>query len=224
MKINILLLPILVIFFFLSISNFRVVNAQMMPSISFDLVNQTQKEELEGKKIFDNLNNQKVNCSQLNDNDFELLGDYFMGRSIGSPQNHTRMDEMMKIMIGEQGKEQMHIAMGKRLSGCDLNVPIPLDGNNFISMFYNQKGGGNPMMGYGGWGNMMGWGSGIFGWLLMLIFWILLILGVIALIRYLGGWTRSKDKEKSSLDILKDRYAKGEIDKKEFEEKKRDLA
>ncbi|MDD5415414.1 MAG: SHOCT domain-containing protein [Candidatus Daviesbacteria bacterium] len=82
------------------------------------------------------------------------------------------------------------------------------------------------MMGYnGGWGNMMGWGGFGFGWIFMIIFWILIILGVVALVRYLGGTKQSStDQDKAPLEILKERYAKGEIDKKEFEEKKKDLA
>jgi len=78
------------------------------------------------------------------------------------------------------------------------------------------------MMGYG-WNNMMGgWGGFGLGWVFMILFWTLIILGVVALVRYLGG-QQNADKDKTPLDILKERYAKGEIDKKEFEGKKKDL-
>src|SRR3989344_6485327 len=119
----------------------------------------------------------------------------------------------------------MHVVMGKRLSSCQPDVQLPQGGIGFMPMMWMMGGGGNPMMGTG-WGNMMGgWnGFGLLGWIPMLLFWILLILGVVALFRYLGGSTRSNDKEKSSLDILKERYAKGEIGKKEFEQMKKDLA
>ena len=82
-----------------------------------------------------------------------------------------------------------------------------------MPMMWMMGGGGNPMMG----------GFGLLGWIPMLIFWALLILGVVALFRYLGGSGRSGDKGRSPLDILKERYAKGEIDKKEFEQMKKDI-
>lgn len=79
------------------------------------------------------------------------------------------------------------------------------------------------MMGYGGWNNMTdGNGFGILGWIPMLLFWVLLILGVVALLRYLGR-SGQHDSGKTPLEILKERYAKGEIDKKEFEQMKKDL-
>ena len=82
-------------------------------------------------------------------------------------------------------------------------------------------GGGNFMMGYG-WNNIGGWGGFGPGWIFMIIFWILIILAVVVLVRYLGG-TRQSGADKTPMDILKERYAKGEIDKKEFEEMKKDL-
>ncbi|HEY9204446.1 MAG TPA: SHOCT domain-containing protein [Candidatus Methanoperedens sp.] len=73
--------------------------------------------------------------------------------------------------------------------------------------------------------NMMdGFGSGMMGyggWILWLLFWILLIIGLALLIRYL--WQGGKREEESALEILKKKYARGEIGKEEFEQKKKDL-
>jgi len=86
--------------------------------------------------------------------------------------------------------------------------------------------------GYGDWqmgpGMMGGWGMGWFGGIFMLVFWVLVIIGLIFLIKWLiqstkGGPGRPPSNPSGALDILKERYARGEIDKEEFEEKKRDL-
>lgn len=79
------------------------------------------------------------------------------------------------------------------------------------------------MMGYYGYGP--GWGyMGGFGWIFMVIFWALIVAGVVALIRLGSQSGRHHRGENSALEILKERYAKGEIDRKEFEEKKKDLS
>lgn len=79
--------------------------------------------------------------------------------------------------------------------------------------------------------NAVGWGGGFgFGWIFMLIFWGLVAWAIFALVRGAGGHgccgnERGKHGrgEKIALDILKERYAKGEINKEEFESKKKDL-
>jgi len=183
----------------------------------------TAREEAEGKEIWEKLQAKEITCAELADENFGSLGEYFMGQMMGDA--HEAMNNRLIQMLGEEGEEQMHIAMGKRMSGCDPNASLPqnmMGGGMMPMMMSMMGGGGNPMMDYG-WNNMMG-GFGLLGWIPMLLFWILLILGVVALFRYLGGSARSDDKGRSPLDILKERYAKGEIDKKEFNEMKKDLA
>lgn len=70
------------------------------------------------------------------------------------------------------------------------------------------------------WGDYVwGWGMG-FGWLVMIGFWVIVILGVVFLVRALSG---GAGKGETPLDILKKRYARGEITREEFEKMKTDL-
>jgi putative membrane protein len=70
-------------------------------------------------------------------------------------------------------------------------------------------------------GMMDGYGYGMGGmWILGLIFWILILAGIVLLIKYL--W-EGRGAHESALEVLKKRYARGEISKEEFEEKKKDL-
>jgi putative membrane protein len=73
---------------------------------------------------------------------------------------------------------------------------------------------------------MMGDGFGMgFGGGFMWLFWILLIVVIVWAVKAaIGGSSNSPpEKQKSAMDILRERYAKGEIDKEEFEQKRRDL-
>jgi putative membrane protein len=61
-----------------------------------------------------------------------------------------------------------------------------------------------------------GWFGPGFGWLFMILFWVLVIAGVAALIKWLGS-------SSTPLEILKARYARGEIGKEEYERMRREL-
>ena len=75
------------------------------------------------------------------------------------------------------------------------------------------------MMGNDGYG-MMGYGGMFFG----LLFWIIIIVLAYFLIKWLVEQNKTRSGEgNSALDIAKERYAKGEITKEEFEEIKKNI-
>ena len=76
-----------------------------------------------------------------------------------------------------------------------------------------------------GWGNH-GYGMGGVGGFVMIIFWVLIIVGVVLVIRYFTtGHTRGRSSPDANdpLQVLRERYARGEIDTEEFEERKKVL-
>ncbi len=187
MKKAIILGAVMFLFLFLNVKNG---NAQMMgiPSAAPNEQSQTAQDEAAGKSVWDRLQNKQITCKDLKDDDFDVLGDFFMGNMMGG--NHASMNQLMTQRLGENGEKQMHIVMGKRLSGCDTNVAFPQGAGYFMPMMgwggmmsghlgQSWGGGGGGMMGFGGWNNMMGNSWSIFGgitWILIILF---LILGII---------------------------------------------
>jgi putative membrane protein len=57
----------------------------------------------------------------------------------------------------------------------------------------------------------------------MLLFWVLVIVALVALGKWIFERSGDRPRDKTALDILKERYARGEIGKEEFEQKKSDL-
>ena len=110
-----------------------------------------------------------INCQTVSDEQFEKLGDATMGIIHPDKQQHELMDQMM----GGEGSESlktMHIMMGKNYLGCSSGGGMMNSG----MMSGGMMGGG--MMGWNNWGLGAGW-----GWL----GWVLIILGIIALIKWI---------------------------------------
>jgi putative membrane protein len=83
------------------------------------------------------------------------------------------------------------------------------------------------VLGWQGYGMMGPWMMGGFGWMwLMPVLWILflglIIWAIVALVRGLSQTGDSRPAD-SALEILKRRYAQGEIDREEYEEKRKTL-
>lgn len=98
-----------------------------------------------------------------------------------------------------------------------------------LSLFALEPANANYQGEYGMGPDMMHWGFGMMRWfgpIFMIVFFVLTIVVIIFLVKWIALTKKpgffSKEEE-SALDILKKRYAKGEIDKEEFEEKKKDL-
>ncbi len=172
----------------------------------------------EARKLID----AKTPCQDLTESQLEMIGDYYM-EQMHPGESHQYMEEAM----GGEGSERlrlMHIAIAKKIYCNDLDSPI-----NYGFLGMGQGYGRGMMYGLAGddavWPMMRGYGTTYYGGGMMpyiytvidyghwfaYLFWLLLLISAILWAIYLLR-ARSRDP----LTILKMRYAKGEITKKEF--------
>ena len=165
---------------------------------------------------------QKLDLSKINDEEWERLGEAAMELH-HQGQAHEIMDEMM----GGEGSEslrQLHINMGKAYLGDGERDGYGMMGRGMMGNWddtnsYQRKGGSYTMGNFAS--NPMGFYG--LGFITMILFWGLIIFGAVVLIKWLLNQGNNKTQARSALDIVKERYANGEIDKKEFDEMKKDL-
>jgi putative membrane protein len=189
-------------------------------------------------------------CDDLDPGDFEEIGEYLMGRMVGSPQAHESMDALMASMMGRSGEARMHEVMGRRLSACGAGGFPPgaagmMGGLGAFGMMGGALGPGPDAAGGVGYGPMMGgFGGGSdpadadadFGhmdldggwWIVMglgmVLFWGLIIVGIVWLVRELGGTSRGSHRAPDPLATLDHRLAAGEISPEEYRERREILS
>jgi len=182
----------------------RPVIADENHNLSIEDVLQNIKEEQSVDKTSD------IDCDKITEDQLEELGEAVMGVMHPNEDDHELMDEMM----GGEGSESLrarHIMMGKNYLGCNSGSLI---GTGMM--------GGGMMLGLDNtWGNSL---MGInYGWFYLLgvgLFVTIVVLGIMGIILLVRS---SRNTNRSSLEIIKKRYAKGEITKIEYQELKKSL-
>ena len=171
--------------------------------LSVSLVFAHEHDFNETKQIIDS----GISCDKLTDEQLESIGDYYM-EQMHPGEAHEMMDQMM----GGEGSEslrQVHINMAKRLY-CNEDIGGMMGGGMMNMMMGNNMMGNYPA--YYGYNNF--WN----------VLWMVFLIGAIALIVWLIYKFTKKGKESETpINILQKRYAKGEINKKQFEEMKKGL-
>lgn len=78
------------------------------------------------------------------------------------------------------------------------------------------------------WFGNHGYGMGGFGWLFMVLFWIIVFVLIFYFIKVLAQKGTDSESQRntgeSAEEILKKRYARGEISREEYEQIKKDLS
>ena len=147
-----------------------------------------------------------IGCDKLADEQLESIGDYYMEQ-----MHPSKAHEMMDQMMGGEGSEslkQVHINMAKRLY-CNEDVGGMIGGGMMNMMGSGMMGNYQAYYGYNNFWNIL---------------WLIFLIGVIVLIIwFIYKFIKKGKKSETPINILKRRYASGEITKKEFEEMKKEL-
>lgn len=148
-------------------------------------------EERQGARLLSSLQAGKATCTSLRATDFELIGEYVMGRMLGSSAAHEQMNRQITASMGARGEVQAHTYMGQRFAGCATGRAPTAFGAMMGMMGAGMMGaGGGAARGGGG---MMGGGSvtpaGSNGWsgadtVMVVLMGLLLTLAIVAL----GVW------------------------------------
>lgn len=199
----------------------------------------SQSPEARDADLLSALERGEIECSDLGGEDYAAIGELVMGRMVASVQAHEEMDELMARMMGQTGRDRMHEVMGQRFAGCGQPGLRSGFGQmmGVIGMMGGRSGGLGPagMMGGGygpqssgdvpdggyGSGSMMGFdrGSGddddVEIWMVVTMLALVLAVAIGAYI-----FARSTKDRSDPLDLLAERFARGEISLEEYTERR----
>lgn len=191
-------------------------------------------EEQRGAELLTAVERGEMDCADLESGDFDAIGEFAMGRMLGSSSAHEAMDETITRMMGEAGLGRMHEVMGQRFADCGAAGAQ----GGYGGMMGMLGGGmmGGPGQGYGpddasgqgygpgtGFGSMMGLDSGADdddngpgAWAAILM--LLLIVGAGGAVYAL---TRPRRAGSPPLGLLEQRFARGELSVEDYEQRRR---
>jgi uncharacterized membrane protein len=159
----------------------------------------------------------QINPAKISPLLLEELGDAVMGLMIGDEQQHEWMDEMM----GGEGSEQLAsthrwIAYNYLENNGNLGSWGPgMRGYGMMNGSWNRNW-QNTRWGYGP-TNMMNWSGNLWNWIAIAVIFIFIVIGVIALFQF------RRKSSNEALEILRRRYASGEISKEEYQKMYKEL-
>lgn len=214
---------------FLPLANAAIANEKHDASLQ-SIIAEIRQEQNLGK-------NDPIECTKVAPEKLEKVGEAVMAYMHPDPKEHELMDTMM----GGEGSPMnvyMHRMMGARYLGCYAGergmmghgmTGYGMLGPSMMGMmpgeetgpenWNTERGRWNMMhMGYGGW--LGHWFMGPFIWLL-----VLAIIGLVVYyaVKAAKGGTQEGSGGKDALAILKERYARGELTKDQFDKMKEDL-
>ena len=168
--------------------------------LTLGLVSAVSQEELnEAKALIDS----KIACDKLTNEQLEEIGEYYMEQMMPG-EAHKRAHEMMGLTEGSNAEEQFHIDLARRSYCGDTSAGFGMMGRGMMGNYrpnYNH--------GYSSFWN------GI---------WIIVLIGAIILVIWISYKLARKAKEpETPINILKKRFAKGEITKTQFDEMKKEI-
>jgi putative membrane protein len=159
--------------------------------------------------------NEKINPDKVSPKLLEELGDSVMEKTIGNHDRHEQMDKMMGG-DGSASLTAMHQGIGYSYLTGNYNGMMGYGG---MMHGYPDKFRGGHMMWNNGYG--MGYGG---GWILgILAFIVIVVLTGLVIYFALRNNRKTDSNTDKPVDILKTRFAKGEISKDEFDKIKKEL-